>query len=66
MLTMPELNVAAHILWELGIQLDIQNNFIRWQDINLPIKPIDCKLRTHFIIQDSKNVKSQLRESTKS
>ena len=46
------------LLWELGIQLDFQNNFIGWQDINLPIKPMDCKMRTHFTIQDSKNVRN--------
>ena len=27
---------------ELGIQLDFQNNFIGWQDISIPMKPIHC------------------------
>ena len=26
------------LLWELGIQLGIHNNFIGWIDINLPMK----------------------------
>ena len=26
--------------------------------MNLPMKPIDCKMRTHFTIQDSKNVRN--------
>ena len=42
-----------NLLRELGIQLDFQNNFIGWKDINLPMKPIDCKMTTHFTIQDS-------------
>ena len=42
------------LIRELGIQLDFQNNnFIGWKDINLPMKPIDCKMTTHFTIQDS-------------
>ena len=39
------------LLWKLGIQVDFQTN------INLPMKPIDCKMRTHFTIKDSKNVR---------
>ena len=50
--------VGQNLLWELGIQLDFQNNAIRWQGFNLPMKPIDCKMRTHFTIQDSKNVRN--------
>ena len=42
------------LLRELGIQLDLQNNFTRWQDISLPMKAIDCKMRTHFTNQDTK------------
>ena len=42
------------LLRELGIQIDFQNNFIGWQDINLLMEPIHCKMRTHFTIQDSK------------
>ena len=44
------------LLQELGIQLDFQHNSIGWQYINLPMKAIDCKMRTHFTIQDSNNV----------
>ena len=45
-------------LWEVEIQQDFQNNIIGWQEINLFMKPIDYKMRTHFTIQDSKNVRS--------
>ena len=53
-----EVIVGRNLLWELGIQLDFQNNFIGWKDINFPMKPIDCKLRAHFTIQDSKNIRN--------
>ena len=46
------------LLQEFGIKLDIQNHFIEWKDINLPMKPIDCKIRTHFTIQDCKSVRN--------
>ena len=46
------------LLQELGTQLDFQNKFIGWKDINLSIKPIVCKMRTHFTIQDCKNVRN--------
>ena len=32
--------------------------FIGWQDINIPMKPIDYKMRTYFTIQDGKNVRN--------
>ena len=41
-------------LQKLGSQLDLQKNYISWQDLNLPM----CKMRTHFTIQDSKNVRN--------
>ena len=41
-------------LQELGIQLDFQNNLIVWPGINLSLKPIDCKMRTHFTSRKSR------------
>ena len=38
-----DVNLGRDLLWELGIQLDFQNKLIVLQDINLPMKPIDCK-----------------------
>ena len=49
---------GENLLRELGIQLDFPNNFIGWQDTNLPMKPIDCKVRTYFTIQDGKNIRN--------
>ena len=49
---------GRNLLQELGIQLDFQNNFIGWKDINLSIKLVKCKMRIHFTIQDSKYVRN--------
>ena len=53
------------LLWELGIQLDFQNDLIAWKDINLPMKPMDCKMKTCFTIQDSKNVRNAIKKIKK-
>ena len=45
------------LLWELGINLDFQNNFVGWKETNIPMKFINCKMRTNFVIQASKNIK---------
>ena len=29
---------GRNLLWEIGIELDFQNNIIRWKDIIIPIK----------------------------
>ena len=39
---------GRHLLRELGLQLDNQKNFIGWQEINILMKPIVCKIRTHL------------------
>ena len=44
------------LLQELEIKLDFPNNFIWCQDINIPMKPMNCKIRTHFTIPNSKKV----------
>ena len=54
------------LLRELGIQLDFQKNFIGWKDMNLPMTPIDCKMRSHFTIQDRKNVRNATKRIKKS
>ena len=46
------------LLWELGINLDFQNNFIIWKETKIPMKYVNCKIRTNFAIQESKNIKS--------
>ena len=46
------------LLWELGISLDVQNNFFGWKETKIPKTSINCKMRSNFTIQESKNVKS--------
>ena len=43
---------------ELGINLNFKNNFWGWKETNIPMKSINCKMRTNFVIEESKNIKS--------
>ena len=45
-------------LWELGIHLDFQNNFDSWKETKIPMKSINYKMRTKFVIPESKNIKN--------
>ena len=46
------------LLRELGINLDFQNNFVIWKETKIPMKSSNCKMKTNFAIQESKNIKS--------
>ena len=46
------------LLQELGIVLDLQTNFVSWKETKIPVKSINCKMRTKFVIQESKNIRS--------
>ena len=46
------------LLRGLEINLDFQDNFIGWKETNIPMKSLNYKVRIHFIIQESKNIKS--------
>ena len=46
------------LLWELGINLDFENNIIGWKETKIPMISINCKIRTNFAIQKSKNIRS--------
>ena len=50
-------NIAfgRHILQELEINFDFQNNLIEWKETKIPMKSITCKMRINFTIQESKN-----------
>ena len=43
------------LLQELGVNLDFQNSFVGWKEIKIPMKSINCKIRTNFVIQEIKN-----------
>ena len=49
--------VSRDLIWTLYISLYFQNNFVDWKENKKPIKPINCKLKNYFTIQDSKNIK---------
>ena len=46
------------LLRELGINLDFQNIFVGWKETKIPMQSINCKMRTKFIILESKNIRS--------
>ena len=56
---------GRNLLQKSGIQLDFQNNFISWQDINIPMKAVDHKMSTHFRILGSKNVRNATKKIKK-
>ena len=45
------------LLQELGLKSDFQNNFVGWKETKIPTKLFNCKMRTNFAIQESKNIK---------
>ena len=45
------------LLQELRINSDFQNIFIGWKETKIPMKFINCKMRTNFTIEDNKNIK---------
>ena len=44
-------------LRELGINLDFQNNIVGGKETKVPMKSINYKMRTNFVIQESKKVR---------
>ena len=50
-------NYHVIFLWELGRNLDFQNNFVGWELTKIPMKSINCKMRSNSAIQKSKNIK---------
>ena len=45
------------ILRQVGISLDLKH-IIGWKETKTPMKSINCKMRTNFAVQESKNIKS--------
>ena len=46
------------LLWELGINVYFQNNFVGWKESKIPMKLINCEMITNFTIQENKNIES--------
>ena len=40
------------------MNLDFQNNFVSWKETKIPMKLIHCKMRTNFVIQENKSIKT--------
>ena len=40
------------------MNLDFQNNFFGLKEAKIPMKLINCEMRTNFAIQENKNIKS--------
>ena len=51
--------------WELGTNLDFQSNYVGWKESKIPMKSINCKVRTNFSIQISDVIKSAAKELRK-
>ena len=49
---------GQNLLQELEINLDFQNNFLDWKETKIPMRYINCKMRTNFEMQESKNIKN--------
>ena len=60
-----DLIIGRDVLRELGITLDFSNNTTNWQDITIPMKPINCDIKTHFTIRDSTRVQSEIQRIKK-
>ena len=45
---------SQDILGDFGMILYFPNNFVGWKETKIPMNLINCKLITHFIIQDIK------------
>ena len=60
-----DLIIGRDVLRELGITLDFSNNTTNWQDVTIPMKPINCDIKTHFTIRDSTRVQSEIQRIKK-
>ena len=40
--------------WEIGINLDFQNKYVRCKETKMPMKSIHCKIRINSILQFEK------------
>ena len=53
------------LLQEIGINLGFQKKFVSWKETKIPMKSINCKMKTNFVIQESKIITVQLIELRK-
>ena len=60
-----DLIIGRNILRELGIILDFANNKTMWENVEIPMKPLDCTKREHFSIRDSSRVHNETKRIKK-
>ena len=53
------------LLQELRINFDFENVFVGWKETMIPMKSINCEMRTNFVIQESKNIKNPINRMKK-
>ena len=51
--------IGRNVLRELGIIVDFANHKIIWEEIEIPMKPLDCRKIEHFSIRDSARVQNE-------
>ena len=57
--------IGRNVLRELGIILDFANNKTIWKEIEIPMKPLDCRKIEHFSIRDSARVYNETKRIKK-
>jgi transposase InsO family protein len=57
--------LGRDILRELGIKLDFSNNKIILEHSEISMKPLNCNVKEHFAIQDSKRVHAETKRIKK-
>ena len=60
-----DLILGRDILRELGIKLDFSNNKIILEHSEISMKPLNCNVKEHFAIQDSKRVHAETKRIKK-
>ena len=60
-----DLILGRDTMTELGITLNFANNTTHWQENNIPMKPINCDVKTHYAIRDSTRVQSETKRIKK-
>ena len=54
-----DLIVGRDVLRVIGIILDFANDKIIWEELEIPMKPLDCTKKEHFATSDSVRVHNE-------
>ena len=53
-----DLILGGDILHELGINFNLENKTITWQEVSIPMKPPNCTAKEFFAIRESRPVRN--------